>query len=344
MKLLNILVLGVGGNVSQGIVTALRMSGIPCRIVGACVASESLGLYFCDTSYLSPYANDPSFFPWVVDVCKKEKIDMVFSGVEEVIWALESRREELDSEHILFVCSPRDKLVIGNDKLKTCQWLKEHHLNYPHFACPGDGNAMDDLAGAVGFPLLAKPRAGKGSSGIQVIHDAQELKNVPSDYVVQEYLGNADNEYTIGCYANKQGQLDNMIICKRQLKYGTTFKAEIVHDDAIAGECRKICEAFRPVGPLNIQLRMHQGKPVCFELNVRFSGTTPLRARWGFNDVAAVVNEYLLGKDSGLHPAGSGLAYRYFNEAYVDVKMLQKLREKKVVNNCKIYNNFKECF
>ena len=48
-------------------------------------------------------------------------------------------------------------------------------------------------------------------------------------------------------------------------------------------------------GPLNIQLRLSEdGVPVPFELNVRFSGTTPMRARFGFCDVEAMLREVLL--------------------------------------------------
>ncbi|HIY37058.1 MAG TPA: ATP-grasp domain-containing protein [Candidatus Paraprevotella stercorigallinarum] len=342
MKLLNVLVLGVGGNVSQGIMTALRTSQIPCRIIGACVTSESLGLYFCDAAYISPYADAPSFYPWLVDICKKEKVDIVFSGVEEVIWALAARHRDLENENILFISSSLDKLAIGNDKLKTCQWLKAHGLNYPCFAPSESRTDIDALVNAVGFPLLAKPRTGKGSSGVLILHNSQDIEKLPSDYVVQEYLGDSDNEYTVGCYVSKKEVLEDMIVCKRHLKYGTTFKAEIVQNDAIKEECRKICEAFQPVGPLNIQLRMHHGKPVCFELNVRFSGTTPLRAHWGYNDVAAMINEYLLDKETALHPVKSGLAYRYFNEAYIDVEMLRMLEEKKSISDCNKYNNVKE--
>ena len=80
MNELNILILGVGGNVSQGIITAVRNSDIPCRIIGVCISPDSLGLYMCDAAYISPYANDNSFVSWVANLCNKESIGIVFSG------------------------------------------------------------------------------------------------------------------------------------------------------------------------------------------------------------------------------------------------------------------------
>ena len=340
---LNILILGMGGNVSQGIMTALKLSQIPCRIIGACVSSESLGLYFCDTSYISPYAKDESFIPWVIDTCNRENIDIIFSGVEENIEALERNRDLLNNTKSIFISASHHYLAIGNNKLKTCQWLKENHCHYPKFAASDDSVQVERLVKEVGFPLLSKPMIGKGSLGIMVINNQQELLTVPqNNYVLQEYLGDSNNEYTVGTYRNKAGILDKMIICKRHLKYGTTFKAEIVHDELIEEECRNIASKFKVNGPLNIQLRMHHEKPVCFELNVRFSGTTPLRARWGYNDVAGMINEYLLNKPTNLNPQVKGIAYRYFNEAYIDIDMQNELKSTGFVADCSQYQNMKE--
>ncbi len=340
---LNVLILGIGGNVSQGIMTALKVSKIPCRIIGACVSTESLGLYFCDTAYISPYAKDDSFVPWVVNLCKKEDVDIIFSGVEENIEAMEKQRNLLNHIKSIFISAPLEFLLIGNNKLKTCQWLKNNGCNYPKFAEISKKDDVKSLITEIGFPLLAKPIIGKGSAGVMIVHNEEELSTVSSDnYVLQEYLGDSDSEYTVGCYKKKTGELDNMIICKRHLKYGTTFKAEIVHDKVIEQECRYIASKFGSIGPLNIQLRMHHGKPVCFELNVRFSGTTPLRARWGYNDVAGMINEYLFDQDTNLNPIEEGIAYRYFNELYINIDMQAELEKTGYVEDCGSYNNFKE--
>lgn len=342
-KKINILVLGVGGNVSQGIMTAVRLADIPNRLIGTCISHESLGLYFCDSAYISPYADDELFLPWLINICQNEKVDIIFSGVEEIIVKLEENRDILQVLSVVFISSSLEVLKIGNDKFLTCEWLRKNGLNYPLYALSSDVKALDNLVRKVGFPLVAKPIAGKGSSGVMVIKSVGELHNIPhSNYIVQECLGDDDSEYTVGCYINKERLLENMIVMRRTLKYGTTFKAEIVHDRSIESECRKICSRFGAVGPLNIQLRIHKGKPVCFELNVRFSGTTPLRARWGFNDVKAVLDEYVLCQPLCLAPFERGLAYRYFNEAYVDPVMQQQLESSAKVEDCHQYDNLKE--
>jgi carbamoyl-phosphate synthase large subunit len=85
---------------------------------------------------------------------------------------------------------------------------------------------------------------------------------------------------------------------------------------------------------------MHHGKPVCFELNVRFSGTTPIRARWGYNDVEAMIREYILDEPVTLNPLKEGKVYRYYNEAFIDVSMQKELRENGTVKDCGVFNNY----
>ena len=342
-RIIRMLLLGVGGNVSQGILTALRHSNLNCKIIGACVSPESLGLFFCDKAYISPYANDPKFIDWVGEVCRKENIDIVLSGVEENLVALESKRPELKKLGIPFFNTPLHLLEVGNDKLSTCSWLKENGLNYPKFADASDPDQVKELVLAVGYPILAKPAKGKGSAGIFVINNDEQLLSAPQKgYVYQELIGTPDTEYTVGCYNDRYGELKGLIIMQRWLKHGTTFKAEIVHNEAIKDECERICKLFKAVGPLNIQLRMHEGKPVCFELNVRFSGTTPIRAHWGFNDVEAFIREYLFDEEVSFSPAKEGIVYRYYNEAYVNPDMIRELGHKGFVDTVESFGNVKE--
>lgn len=341
MKEITVLILGVGGNVSMGILTALRMSSIPCRIIGACISPESLGLYYCDAAYISPYAADDSFTPWVVNLCNKENVDIIFTGVEENVIALESHRDYLTTHtKAVFVASDYKHLKIGLNKYETAMWLKEHGCNYPQSANMNNPQEVEALISSVGFPLIAKPNSGKGAVGIFVANSKKDLESIErKDYCLQQILGNEKEEYTVACYMDKRCKQQEILIMHRKIMHGTTFMAEICQDEAIYKECRKICDEFKPRGPLNIQMRKHNGKPICFELNVRFSGTTPIRAKWGYNDVEAMIKEYLFDEKVKLQPQKEGKVYRYYNEAFIDINMQNQLANKGFINDCTQYSN-----
>ena len=331
--MINILILGVGGNVSQGILRALAVSDIEYRAIGACVDADALGLYFCDTAYVSPYANDPLFIPWLVDVCNKEKINIILTGVEEVIETLAYNKELISKNtKSVFISSDYEKLQISKDKSKTCEWLRDNNCHYPAFANSGDMDAIAKLASDYGYPLIAKPRIGKGSQGVIRIENEEALRQISlmPNYVIQECIGTDKTEYTVGCYCDKEGVLVEMIIMHRELKHGMTLKATVVESKIIREEVEKICRQFRPIGPINIQLRLNEkGIPICFELNVRFSGTTPMRAQFGYQDVVAVINEYVLLKNmANCFNVRKGTVYRYWNEFYIDEKAQAQLQVK----------------
>lgn len=320
--MVNVLVLGISGNVSQGILKAIRLSKIPCKIIGACVNINTVGDLWCDDVYKSPYAREDKFISWLIEICNSENIDIVLTGVEENLIAIAANIDMLRSScNSVFVVSEYEKLKIGQDKLLTCQWLEDNGFNYPAYAEISDNATVQQLLETYGYPLIVKPRHGKGSAGLQVVNNVEELHKCLNwqDYVIQEYVGNNDSEYTVSCYMDKNGATYKPIVLQRWLHDGATWEARVVDNTEIEQHCQEICQAFAPMGPLNIQLRLdNEGKPVPFELNVRFSGTTPMRANFGFRDVEAVINEYMYGKDvANFFSVKAGKVYRYVNEAYV---------------------------
>lgn len=329
---MNILVLGMGSNVSQGIVKALRnINDLSIRIIGACISKSSVGLYMCDDAIISPLAKNDIFIPWYIKTCRDNNIAMTFTGVEEVIDILVKNRNYIEkNSDTKFLFPKKEAWEIGLDKYRTCQWLKEHGIPYPDFALASDDLAVHRLIKRVGFPLIAKPRRGKSSLGILKAESINELNSIlgNTNYVIQEYIGNMDNEYTVGCYYEKNGKLLSKMILHRYLKNGSTSMAEIISDEKIDRIIAHISKNLLMTGPMNFQLRYRtDGTPVCFEWNVRYSGTTAIRNHFGFRDVEAAIREYLLNDDIGqcFTNAVRGIALRMEDEIYIENKNFKEL-------------------
>jgi len=85
---------------------------------------------------------------------------------------------------------------------------------------------------------------------------------------------------------------------------------------------------LRPRGPCNVQIRLTGRGAICFEINVRFSGTTPVRARLGFNEVEAALRHFVLGEPAEDLPViRSGMVMRYWNEMYLSPSAFSTLRD-----------------
>ncbi len=314
--------LGVGGNVSQGILKALELVEPRPTVVAACIDPLAPGLYLADHAYVSPRADDARFLPWLLDVVRERDVDAILSGVEPVLEELAGAAAEIARETgaKAIVSEPR-VLAIGADKQLTAEWLRERGLNAPDSAPASDAAAVEALVRAHGFPLIAKPRAGKGAQGVLTVDGAAALAYAQSlsGHVIQQLLGQASEEYTVGCFCDRDGVVQGAMTMRRELASGTTVRARAVDAPAVRDQAVAIVEALQPTGPCNVQLRMHEGEPVAFELNIRFSGTTPARARLGFNEVATALEHLVRGRPSAAMPeVTDGLVLRYWNEVYVD--------------------------
>jgi carbamoyl-phosphate synthase large subunit len=335
MGALNVLVLGVGGSVSQSIQKALARSNLETRVIAACITREAAGLYLADRAYISPLARSSEFIPWVTDVCQREEIDAVLSGSELVLEALAPAVEEISARAgARCIVSSPDVVRIGRDKLRTSSWLQAQGLPAPGYAQLADSRSVEELIERHGFPLIAKPRFGKGSDGVVTVRGREDLEHllaaeqlslrpiVPeitaSDVILQQYLGDEHQEYTVGCFCASDGTLCGTTVMRRMIKGGTTTSAELGRFPEVRVVAEAIASALRPLGPCNVQLRMHEGRAVPFEINPRFSGTTALRAQMGFNEVEAALRHFVLGEQApALSDVGSGFALRYWNEVYV---------------------------
>lgn len=321
-----VLVLGVGGNVSQGILKALALSTLSPRVVAACVSPLSVGLYRADVSLVGPPAGEPEFLPWLRDICREEGVDAVMSGVEPVLTAVSAYAPELARDTgAITIVSPPEKLRIGQDKLLTKDWLEEHGLPFPRSADASDQPAVAELVERFGYPLIVKPRTGKGGEGVVHARSPDDLAPVlgREGYVVQELLGG--EEYTVGCLCDREGEVRGVLALRRSLSAGTTYRAEAGDFPDVRRLATAIARALAPTGPLNVQLRLTERGPVPFELNIRFSGTTPVRARLGFNEVEAALRHYLLGEPVAMPDVTRGVALRYWNEMYVSPESAESL-------------------
>jgi carbamoyl-phosphate synthase large subunit len=325
-----ILVLGVSGNVSAGILRVLRKNFPKAYILSSCI-KESFNSIYSDLFILSPYANDATFVKWLNDVCNNYEVDVVVSGVEEVNEVLVYSKLDLEANgKTKIAVSSSNAVFLGADKFKTAEWLKSIGLSYPRSIIPNSREDIIMFLDHINGPAIIKPLAGKGSIGLHILRSKNDVYTLDlsfDQFVLQELIGDEDNEYTVGCFQLKNGTCVDPIVMRRRLDSGNTVFAQIVDNHAIKHYCLDITRKLNPMGPLNIQLRLDsKGSPICFELNVRFSGTTVIRDYFGFKDVVFSILEKLnIDCDlSYFQYRKSGTCIRQMSELFFDTNDLLK--------------------
>ena len=324
---LNVLILGVGGNVSISIIKVLRNSDIKTCIFGACVQKYAAGLALCDVPLLCPYANHKSFIPWLKEVVAENKIDIVLSGVEEINKCLATLG--IINDKCLLLAPEKHNLEIFSDKLKTINWLAENNIDHPKTLDLEECYSFSQVKNNLKLPFIVKPKIGKGSADLFVIENKDQYLSIKDTnlYVAQQLIGDSESEYTCGVYKSKFNYIE-IIVMRRLLRNGSTIMAEVVNNKEIYNYCKQIADTCITTVPFNIQLRICKKtqKPLCFEVNMRLSGTTAIRNGFGFKDCLVWIKETIQNKnyrsDFNVKPS---IALRYDAEVFVEKNNLHSL-------------------
>jgi len=320
--MIKILVTGVGSLLGQGIIKSLAESKLKYRLIGTDYFASAIGLYWVDKGYFLPDIIKPevSENEWVevlIDIIKNEKIEIVIPGLDFEIPLFAKYKETIEElTGSLVVVSSQEVVSIGNDKWETVKFLKEHGFNYPK-SCLSD-TAKSFLENN-SFPMIVKPRFGHTSENVFLVKNKSQLFNSVKKCdkpIIQEYLGEKDREYTCGvtCVDN---QVITLISLRRTLKNGNTQQAFCEKTDEIDQYIKKLTLSLKPYGPINFQLRLMDKGPVVFEINPRFSGTTPIRALFGVNEVEAVINKLVGEKNEVEYTQREGIVIRYFENQFI---------------------------
>lgn len=287
-NLKNVLLLGAGGNVTNGIYRILKANKYrDIRVFVSCV--KHVPVKQEDLFLLSPFAKDKSFCLWLSGIINLYSIDIVISGVEEIINEVAKNRDFFNNQNVELAFESNDKIQIFQSKLATSKWLRDNKLRYPKFISSED-NFRFDVEKFFGVDkLILKPNSGKSSQGIRIL-DNCDLDNfrIPEGYIIQEYIGDESEEITVGCLLHN----NNIYQCqlRRELLNGHTMKVELICNSLVTEYCEKIVRLIRPKYPINVQLRIDKyGLPVCFEINLRVSGSAPFRHLLNFRDVEAML-------------------------------------------------------
>ena len=290
---MKILVTGAGALLGQGLIRAIRASTLDAKIIAVDPNPLSAGLYWADASHLVPMADNPDYLERLCEVLAVERPDVIIPGTDVELLTLaenQSRIEEDFATHLI-VSSPA-VVKIADDKWLTAEFLRNEGLGHVPSCLPGDERTLID---EYGFPLIIKPRVGARSVGFRVIRDADELERSLAHQpgiVIQKYVGSNSEEYTAGTLTfDKKCQAS--IVMRRDLRDGNTYRAFVETDFRLNMFVQAVAERLQAYGPANFQFRLDDGIPRIFEINSRFSGTTPLRARCGFNEVEMSVRKVL---------------------------------------------------
>ena len=333
----NILVTGAGALLGQGILRMLNVSNFKKKIYTADPDPRSTGHWLGDYALTIPNASDDNYINEISKIVVKFNIDIILIGTDiELEKYSEIKDIFLERYKCKVIVSNRDVINIANDKLLTSKFLELNGFPFPKSTMANNVPNLLKLQEEVGFPLFAKPVNGARSIGVVKINNHDELialYDEKSNLVVQQFLSEDFGEYTSGCIV-VNGTCKAITTLRRDLRDGNTYRAyhdanTKKYDDYI----RKIAEKLNPDGPVNFQFRIFDNNPVIFEINGRFSGTTPLRYFFGFNEVESLLKYYLFNQEIVMPNLKNGMVFRTWSDIFVHETDFENLKNKKELDS-----------
>lgn len=245
------------------------------KIVATDISPYAPALYAADQRYIVPRIDDENYIDTLIEICKKEKIDAVFTLIDPEIAVLSKNRHLFESLGIKVMVPYYDSAVLCFDKLKMYKFLKKNSI--PTITT---FETIDEFVVAlqnerVKFPVFVKPRTGSGSVGACKVDDFESLqsivKNDPS-LIIQEYIEGVDIDADV--YIDSVSGKVVSVFTKEKISttLGGANKTVSFKDEKLFAFIRKIVSTLDLYGPNDMDFFYKDGEYYLSEINPRFGG------------------------------------------------------------------------
>ena len=261
-----VLVTGVGGPAGRAGASYFANKGY--RVVGTDmreVESPANDFRFV------PAARDPRFVAVLLAMAVQEQAALVVSTVTEELPVVARMRAALRERGISLCISDPPAVDVANDKLRTAEDLDRAGVTVP--VTFSGSTPHRKIAGALGFPLLSKPRFGRGGRGVFVHRGTDDLACAsPEEVVWQEFL--PGEEYDLNLFLERDGSVPAAIVLRKTgLKEGLVGNAlgvERVERPDVAELGVRAARSLGLEGPIDLDIRLaDDGTPAVLEVNAR---------------------------------------------------------------------------
>lgn len=231
-----------------------------------------------------------SYIRFVLDFCRKNKVDYVYCFIDEEVEAFALHREELDRIGTKACIADTNTIEICHHKDRFQRWIMQ---NMPEIAIRDyqEGEIQDN-----DYPLFVKPLEGRASIGCKRIDNATQLedyKKVTPNFIIQEVV--SGEIVSVDIVRNRNtGQL--LSLQKHELLRngnGCGTAIEITCDSLLNDCCKQLSTKLDTHGVINAEFFITSDGPKIIEVNPRLPAGTDFSCLAGLN---TVINSMLIAE------------------------------------------------
>lgn len=288
---MNLLILSAGtrNKIVQYFKEAIGQTG---RVIATDCSNLAPAVYDADAFYLVPRITVSGYLDVILDICKKEKIDGVFSLIDPELSLLAKERERFLAVGTTPIISPYELVETCFDKFRMYQMLCE--MGIPTGKCYMDKEEFyqEKREGKIAYPVFVKPVRGSASLNINQVNSDQEMEVLFARYedlMIQEFM--SGQEYGADVYIDLlSGKCTSIFLKKKiRMRAGETDKSVSVKNPALFEMIQNFVEKCGFCGMIDIDLFERDGVFSLSEVNPRFGGGYPHAYACGVNMPAQVI-------------------------------------------------------
>lgn len=287
-----------GSLVAGYLIRAVQEAGY--QAVGSDLDTCNAGFCLADDFMIMPRHDDPGLWSYLGRKLEEEEIDIVIPSFDETLLGWAERRKDFERKGTFVCISPFETIRTFQDKWET----------YRFFCSVGIPTPATSLEKT--YPLV-KPRAGRGSVGIQITDEEVSMEGMISQELLE------GTEYTVDAFFGRDGRPIYIIPRKRiGVQHGKSTRGIVCCHAGIEDYIRKMASAIEFSGPINFQCFVNEEEIKFIEINPRVAGGMALGFAASENWVKLIVEHLLEGKPVNPQPVRNGMQMvRYYAECFI---------------------------
>lgn len=326
---MNILILSAGTR-DKVVKYFKKTVGDQGTIVATDCSNLAPAVYEADKFRMVTRINEPGYMDRVLEICKEEQIDGVFSLIDPELSMLASRADDFIAIGTTPIVSPYELVETCFNKYEMAKMFREYGLSTAKVYMSVDEFYAAKNRGEIDYPVFVKPVCGSASLHINKVASDEELEglfHMYNDLMIQEYMDG--DEYGADVYIDMISGKCTSVFLKKKIKMraGETDKSVSVKDIGLFNRIVTFVESAGFRGMIDIDIFKIGDEYYFSEVNPRFGGGYPHAYECGVdmpmqvvNNLNGITNEVRIGdyKD--------GICMMKYNEI-----MIRELRQEDIV-------------
>jgi carbamoyl-phosphate synthase large subunit len=321
MEDIKILITGAGAPGIKGTLYSLKKNGENRKIktVGVDIKKDVVGRYLCDKFHQICRPSNENFIPLLLEICEKEKIDVILPQVTDELFELAEHKKEFENLGTKICISNKKSILLSNNKYELLNVSKKLGLPTSEFYLVKKFTDLEKFIEKLGWPekpVVIKPPVSSGMRGLRIIDEKLERKGIfYNEKPTSIYIKKDELKKTIGekfpellvteFLPGKEYSVDGLttdktIIIPRsrdKIRTGITFHGTVEKNEEITRLTKEINEILDLEYVYGFQFKLDENNiPKIIESNPRIQGTMVLSTLAGANIIYGAV-KYALGED-----------------------------------------------